>query len=173
MSDKVSVKMSDKLGFMMLSFMHETLYDLFRDAYKVLDAAGLEPGQKVLEVGCGPGFFTVPAAKIVGEGGSVHAIDIKPLAVEKVRHKIEEAGVANAQVTLTNATRTGLPDGSFDLVFVFGFHPPAKIMEVIWAEIHRVLKPGGALAVEGRQRPPDNLFQPVERRGDISRFKRV
>ncbi|MHA1360918.1 MAG: SAM-dependent methyltransferase [Candidatus Helarchaeota archaeon] len=76
------------------------LYGLFRDPYKVLDAAGLEPGQRALEVGCGPGFFTIPAAHIVGEKGSVLALDINPAAVEHVRRKIKEAGVTNARPRL-------------------------------------------------------------------------
>jgi len=46
----------------MMSFVHEDMYRVFRDPYKVLKAAGLKPGQEALEVGCGPGFFTIPAA---------------------------------------------------------------------------------------------------------------
>jgi len=80
---------TNRLNFKMMSFVHETLYSLFRDPYKVLNAAGLEPGQRVLEVGCGPGFFTILAAKIVGEG-SAHALDVNPLAVERVQQKIEQ-----------------------------------------------------------------------------------
>ncbi|MBE9471268.1 MAG: methyltransferase domain-containing protein, partial [Chloroflexi bacterium] len=74
--------MTNRMHFKMMSLVHETLYGLFRDPYKALNAAGLEPGQKVLEVGCGPGFFTIPAAKTVGEKGSVCALDISPLAIE-------------------------------------------------------------------------------------------
>ena len=93
-----------------MSFIHETLYGLFRDPYQVLNAAGLEPGQKVLEVGCGPGFFTIPAARIAGQEGSVLALDVNPLAVEHVQQKIERVGVTNAQVMLANAAQTDLPD---------------------------------------------------------------
>jgi ubiquinone/menaquinone biosynthesis C-methylase UbiE len=52
--------------------MHDNpLLPLVRNPYKLLKAAGLEEGQKVIEVGCGPGFFTIPAARIVGDEGHV------------------------------------------------------------------------------------------------------
>jgi ubiquinone/menaquinone biosynthesis C-methylase UbiE len=138
-----------------------------------LNAAGLEPGQKVLEVGCGPGFFTVPAGRIVGETGSVYALDISPLAIGKVRRKIEEAGVTNVKTILADAALTGLPDQSFDLVFLFGFAHPVGGLESILTELHRLLKPGGMLSVEGRLRPSSELFYPVKRQGRISRFRKV
>ena len=163
----------NRMSFRMMSFIHETLYGLFRDPYKALNAAGLASGQKVLEVGCGPGFFTVPAARIVGDEGSVLALDVNPLAVEHVQRKIETEGVTNAEVTLANAAQTGLPHQSFDLAFVFGFARPIGGMEAIWTELHRLLKAGGTLSVEGRLRPPDRLFQPVKRQGRISQFRKV
>jgi predicted methyltransferase len=58
---------TNEMNFKMMAFVHETLYGLFRDPTKALRDAGLEAGQTVLEVGCGPGFFTVPVARIVGE----------------------------------------------------------------------------------------------------------
>jgi ubiquinone/menaquinone biosynthesis C-methylase UbiE len=166
------MRQPNRMSFKMMSFVHETLYSLFRGPYKVLNAAGLEAGQKVLEVGCGPGFFTVPAAKIVGEEGSVLALDVNPLAVEHVQRKIEKKGVTNAEVTLANAARTDLLDQSFDLVFVFGFARPIGGMEAIWTELHRLLKTAGILSIEGRLQPPDRLFQPVKRRGRISQFRK-
>ena len=51
---------------------------------KTLEAAGLKVGQHVLEVGCGAGFFTVPAARLVGGTGLVHSIDLYPRAIEHV-----------------------------------------------------------------------------------------
>ncbi|RLE49590.1 MAG: hypothetical protein DRJ33_08105 [Candidatus Methanomethylicota archaeon] len=57
----------DRVHFRMISFVHDTLYGLLVNPYKLLNAAGLKPGQKALEVGCGRGFFTILAIKIVGE----------------------------------------------------------------------------------------------------------
>jgi len=164
---------TNRWHFKMMSFVHETLYGLFRDPYKVLRAAGLEPGQRVLEVGCGPGFFTIPAARIVGEEGSVLALDINPVAVEHVRRKIEEAGVTNARVIVADATGTELPAVGSDMAFVFGLARPVGGMAAIWAELHRLLKPQGILSVEGRIRPPGELFRFAKRQGRIAQFWKV
>jgi ubiquinone/menaquinone biosynthesis C-methylase UbiE len=167
------MSLSDKVHFKMMSLVHETLYGLFRDPYKALSAAGLEPGQKVLEVGCGPGFFTIPAARIVGEEGSVCALDVSPLAVERVRQKIEKEGATNVETVLADAAQTGLPDQSFDLVFVFGLAHPVGDVEIILDELHRLLKPGGILAIEGRPWPSNGLFRPLKRQERISQFRKV
>ena len=54
-------------SFRIISLMYDNpLLPYFRNPQRLLKAAGLKPGQKVLGVGCGPGFFTIPAAKIVG-----------------------------------------------------------------------------------------------------------
>jgi ubiquinone/menaquinone biosynthesis C-methylase UbiE len=160
------------MNFKMMSFIHETLYGLFRDPYKALSSAGLEPGQKVLEVGCGPGFFTVPAARIVGEEGSVLALDVNPLAVAHVQQKIDQAGVSNAQVIQAGAAQVDLPDQTVDLAFVFGLARAIGGLEAIWAELYRLLKPQGILSIEGRIRPPDRLFQFVTRQGRIVQFRK-
>ena len=164
---------TDKVHFKMMSFVHETLYGLFRDPYKALVAAGLESGQRVLEVGCGPGFFTVPAASVVGEQGRVWALDVNPLAIQKVLGKIERAGVTNVETVLADASQTGLPGQSFDLAFLFGFTHHRGSLDGILAETHRLLKPGGILSVEGMPWLSSELFDPVGRQGRISRFRKA
>ena len=174
--EKRKVSIADRIHFRLMSLVHEDLYRLFRDPYEVLKAAGVEPGQTVLEVGCGPGFFTVPAAKIVGEQGSVCALDINPLAIEKAEQKVNTSGAANVETLLADASQTGLPDQSFDLIFVFGFANPVGSMNDILTELHRLLKPGGILAVEGRRGQPQVAgarFSLLERQGRISRFKKI
>ncbi len=167
------MSLSDRVHFRMMSLVHETLYGLFRDPYQALDAAGLEPGQEVLEVGCGPGFFTVPAARIVGERGSVYALDVSPLAVERVQQKIEKERATNVETILADAAQTGLPDQRFDLIFVFGFAHSVGNMEDILTELHRLLRPGGILSIEGASSLSSELFYPLKRQGRISQFRKV
>ncbi|MGC8897625.1 MAG: class I SAM-dependent methyltransferase [Bacteroidota bacterium] len=136
-------------AFRMMSLMHDNiLLWIFRNPYKLLKAAGLKPAQRVLEVGCGPGFFTIPAAKIVGEKGIIYALDIHPLAIKRVQKKIRTERVGNVQTVLADATQTGLPDKSIDVAFLFGFVHHAKALESILLELRRVLKPDGMLSIE-------------------------
>jgi len=150
MSNKIEEKYHhSKFAFKIIPLMHHNpLLPYFRNPYKLLKAAGLKPGQKVLEVGYGPGFFTIPAARIVGEEGVVYAVDVHPPAIERVKEKIEIEGIKNAKPILANASDTGLSDQSVDLAFIFGLRYIAGGLENVIAEIHRILKPRGVLSFE-------------------------
>jgi ubiquinone/menaquinone biosynthesis C-methylase UbiE len=167
------VTIAERVHFRMLSLIHDDLYGVFRDPYEALRAAGLRTGQEVLEVGCGPGFFTIPAAKMVGDEGRVYALDINPLALGRVRQKVEQEGVTNVHTILTDAGQTGLPDESFDLIFVFGLGRAIGGADRIMGELHRLLRLGGTLSIEGRREPPSNLFQLVSREGRIAQYQRA
>jgi ubiquinone/menaquinone biosynthesis C-methylase UbiE len=167
------MSITDRVHFGMISIVHDTLYSLFLDPFDPLYTAGLKEGQIALEVGCGPGFFTIPAAEIVGPHGRIYAIDINPVAVEKVRQKVKRSGTANIHVIHADAAQTGLPPASFDFVFVFGFSHHADAMTDILPELERLLKPNGTLAVEGDLPVPGNRFRTVSRQGRITRFEKI
>jgi ubiquinone/menaquinone biosynthesis C-methylase UbiE len=163
----------DGIAFGCIRFMHETLYSLFRDADQMLHAAGLKPGLAVLEVGCGPGFFTLPAARIVGDSGSVYAIDLNRHAVEHVRRKITRAGATNVEVKQLDATDTGFPPSQFDLAFLFGFRRAVGGVDAVLREMHRVLRGGGLLSTEGPlSNEADPAFRLQTRKGRIFLYER-
>jgi ubiquinone/menaquinone biosynthesis C-methylase UbiE len=155
-------------AFRIISLMHDNpLIPIFRNPYRLLKAAGIKPGQKVLEVGCGPGFFTIPAAKIVGEEGSIYAVDVHPLAIKKVKEKVEREGIKNVNPILVNASDTGLPDQSIDLAFIFGLRYIAGGVENLISEMYRILKPEGVLSFEKTRGSEKKLISEVEREGFI------
>ena len=153
-------------SFRIIELMHDNrLLPYFKDPYKLLRAAGLEQGQKVLEVGCGPGYFTIPAAEIVGDEGVVYAVDVHPRAIERVKEKIAANGLRNVTPMLTNAAEMGLPDGSIDLAFLFGLRYIAGGLESVLTELHRVLKTGGKLSFEKTRGSEEKMTGEVERAG--------
>jgi ubiquinone/menaquinone biosynthesis C-methylase UbiE len=138
-----------KVAFWTITFMHDNpLLLLLKNPYKLLDVAGLKRGQKVLEVGCGPGFFTIPAARIVGEEGLVYAVDVNPYAIARVRGKVAREGIHNVTPLLANASDTGLPERSIDLAFLVGLGHIVGGQKKVLAEINRILRPGGVLSLQ-------------------------
>jgi ubiquinone/menaquinone biosynthesis C-methylase UbiE len=164
------MSIADRIHFGMMSLIHESIYGWVRDPCESLLAAGLAKGQTVLEVGCGPGHFTVPAARIVGSTGSLYALDVSPLAIGRVQKKVEKQGVTNVTLVLADAAHTGLPDASFDMVFVFGFR---RNRVDIRDELCRVLRPEGILATEGVLWPTVESLQATGQQGNIHRFTKV
>ena len=155
-----------RFAFWMITFMHDNpLLPIFRNPYKLLKTARLKPSQKVLEIGCGPGFFTIPAAKIVGDEGVIYAIDVHPLAIKRVQKKIHREGIKNVTPILANASDTGLPDRSVDLAFLFGLRYIAGGLGNVISEIHRILKPGGILSFEKTRGSEKKLIEEVKKGG--------
>ena len=152
--------------FWMITIMHDNpLLSILRNPYKVLKAAGLKPGQKVLEVGCGPGFFTLPAARIVGDEGTIYAIDTNPFAIERVKKKIAREKRQNIQPILGNASDTGLPNQSVDLAFFFGLPHIQGGLGNVLTEMRRILRPEGTIAFAKSRGSLDNLIKEIEREG--------
>ena len=133
---------------LMARVMDSSLRYRLSDPVRILEGAGLGPGLEVLEIGCGTGFFTVPAAELVGDEGHIYAVDPHPLAIEQVTRKIQDAGLANVRLIRADATEAGLASGCVDLVLLFGVIPaPIIPLERLLAEIHRLLRVEGVLAV--------------------------
>lgn len=133
---------------LMALVMDSPLRRKLNDPIEALTAAGLRPGIKLLEVGCGTGFFTIPAAHMVGSQGRVHAIDLHPLALEEVARKRKEAQLENVAILEADAVDTGFPGNEFDVVLLFGIIPsPTLPLRKLLPEMNRVLKDNGTMAV--------------------------
>ncbi len=141
------MSLSEKIHFKMVSFVHETLYSIFVNPYRLLEQTGLKLDHVVLEVGCGPGHYTIPASKIVGENGFIYAIDINPFAIESVNKKISKSGVKNVKALVVSAYDTNLDDQSIDLAFLFGVRHVLDYTKVK-NEMCRIMKNEGILAIQ-------------------------
>jgi arsenite methyltransferase len=107
----------------------------------------LEPGERVLDLGSGAGTDSLIAAQMVGAGGSVTGIDMTPQMLAKARAAAAEMGAANVEFVEAEAERLPFPDASFDFVISNGVIDLIPDKDVVFAELHRVLAPGGRMQI--------------------------
>ena len=148
---------------------------------KILRGADVQAGQTVLEVGCGTGFFTIPAAKLIGDQGRLVAMDALSDYTKKVSNKVASEGLKNVRVVKRDALDTRLDDASMDKVLLFGVLPyPSLPLNLLLPEMHRVLKPEGSLAVwlfpisgwVPRSILQSRLFEYVGKRNGVYNYRR-
>lgn len=155
-------------------FAWPRLYDLLllvltrgrKRAYReeLLDVAGVAPGHRVLDVGCGTGAQTVAAGRRVRPGGTAVGVDLSPDMLAVARRKARRAGIG---VAFHHADAAALPfdDGRFDVVTITTvLHAvPERRRRLCLAESSRVLRSGGRLLLV------DYAGDPEDRRGWIAK----
>jgi ubiquinone/menaquinone biosynthesis C-methylase UbiE len=140
------------------TFLDSDLRRRLQPPESIITRSGVETGMRVLEVGCGSGVFTTAVARTVGEYGTVFALDIQAEMLEKLQEKLnrpENQDIKN--VTLLHESAYGLPfvNGSLDLVYMVAAFQEIPDKPKALAEIKRVLKPGGCLAISEFLPDPD------------------
>lgn len=126
-----------------------SVFKIFRDIEKEINFSVLKSGYKVLDFGCGLGFNTIPASKIVGHEGKIFALDNNKKAIGIVRKKIENRKLKNIGTILSDCD-TSLGDNTIDIVFLHNTFPMIKNKKDVLKEIHRVLKNKGKLSYISR-----------------------
>ncbi len=106
----------------------------------------LRQGMKVVDIGCGPGYFTLPLAKLVGERGQVYAVDLQQGMLDIVEEKIQNDFLKN-RIVLHRSDRgkIGLKEHDFDFVLSFWMLHEVPDQQQMLAEIKSLLRPGGHL----------------------------
>lgn len=134
------------------------------EPHKTIAAAGINEGQIVLELGCGPGFFTEYIAETVGPSGKVVSQDIQRQMLAKLKKRMAHFPVSNnIEILLANSSDLGLSANSIDVVFAANvFEEVAKEGEMAGTagELLRVLKPQGHIFF-GEHRLPDSLLKSI------------
>ena len=111
-------------------------------------ALGARRGERGLDVGCGPAFLTCELGQEVGPTGRIVGLDESPEMLAAARARIAREGLADrAEVRQGDAGRLAFPDASFDFVTVVQVYLYVADVAGALAEVARVLRPGGRLAV--------------------------
>jgi ubiquinone/menaquinone biosynthesis C-methylase UbiE len=122
----------------------DSYHDYFGE--RLVELAGVEPGDSVLDLACGRGAALLPAARRAGDGGVVLGVDLSPAMVSLAANELVGAGLRGS-ARVMDAERLELEDASYDVALcafgLFFFPDP----EAAIAELFRVVRPGGTIAV--------------------------
>jgi arsenite methyltransferase len=110
-------------------------------------AGRLQPGERVVDVGCGGGIDSLVAAKMVGAAGRVIGVDMTPAMLAKARTSAAEAGMTNVDFREGFGEALPVEDGWADVVISNGVLNLMPDKDAALHEMARVLKPGGRLQI--------------------------
>jgi len=127
-----------------------------------------QPGQTILDLGCGAGFDTLLAARRVGASGKVIGVDMTPEMIAKARTNAEILGLANVEFVLCEIETLPLADSSVDLVISNGVFNLCPDKPRVLSEVFQALKPGGRLQMADILLEPQVTPEEAARKGSWS-----
>jgi arsenite methyltransferase len=130
-----------------LAAVPESAVESFAGVANPFSLGRLNRGERVLDLGSGAGTDSLVAAQMVGEDGHVTGIDMTPAMLAKARAAASEMGATNIEFVEGEAEHLPFPDASFDVVISNGVIDLIPDKDAVFAEINRVLVPGGRIQV--------------------------
>lgn len=135
----------------------------FQNPEQILERAGIKCGMNVADIGAGTGFFSIPAAKIVGSEGKVYAVDIQSEMLAKLGEKARMEGAENIQSVPSKENEIPLRSESMDAALLIDvFHELEG--DATLREAHRLLKEEGKLVVVDWKKEATPHGPPIEER---------
>ena len=147
MANEKKLKPMPNYAFKLMTLSYK-LYGLIHNTQRDLNKIPIKEGLTVVDYGCGPGRYTLPAAKLVGSKGRVFAVDTHPLAIKTIKEKAAGESLTNIETILVDSYNTGIPESSVDLVLLIDTLPLIKDYNAMFREMHRILKQDGFLFIE-------------------------
>lgn len=132
------------------------LRNLILSPGKLMQQMALTSEMTVLEVGPGPGYFSVPVARFLEKGKLVLA-DIQPEMLEKAKKRIKKRGIKNVEYQVCDGEKFDLPNNHFDRIFLVTVLGEVENKEQYLFEFFRMLKPGGWLCIAEQAGDPDKM----------------
>jgi len=130
----------------------------------LIDRLPLEPGDTAADLGAGTGYFSLPMAERVGQGGRVLAVDIQPEMLQIINARLEQDGIGNVDTILATESDPRLPADSVDLLLmVDAYHEFSYPFEVMQGVVEG-LRPGGRVVlIEYRGEDPMVPIKPLHK----------
>jgi arsenite methyltransferase len=125
----------------------DTAVESFAGVANPFSRGRLAPGEDVLDIGCGAGTDTLVAAQMVAPAGRVTGIDMTPEMLSRARAAATEMGAGNVDFVEGDVEKLPFPAESFDVVISNGVIDLIPDKDAVFAELYRVLRPGGRLQI--------------------------
>ena len=129
------------------------------------ETLGLKPGLTVIDYGCGPARYIEFASNAVGKAGRVIAVDVHPLAVAKVKEKIERLNLLNVEAVLAEKYTTSISDEIADIVYALDLFHMIEQPNVFLKELSRLVKKDGIIIIEDGHQLRTDTIQKIENSG--------
>ena len=147
-------KPKPNLDFKIMALTYK-IRDFLLPRMKILEEVGIKPGFHVLDYGCGPGSYIIPLTELVGSSGKIYALDIHPLAIQRVRDIAAKNKLTNVD-TIHSGCKTGLPNEIIDVILLYDILHNLGDSSRVLKELHRVLKPSGILSFNDHHMKEEN-----------------
>ncbi|VAX39371.1 hypothetical protein MNBD_PLANCTO03-493 [hydrothermal vent metagenome] len=128
--------------------------EIYHARAEIVSAVGLQPGQRVADIGAGTGLFLEPFAEAVGSTGRVYALDIVPAFIDHMAARAAHLGLPQVEARLSSERSIDLPTNSIDAAFVCDVYHHFEYPRSSLASIYSALRPGGQLVVIDFRRIP-------------------
>lgn len=139
---------------------------------ELLIRLGIKNGDTVADIGCGIGYFSFPAAELVGKQGYVYAVDIVPELLAEIQKKIASETIGNMQVILSDENNFKLESEKIDFLFTCNVLHETENISSFLQEAKQVLKRHGRLAIIDWRKIKSNDGPPIEHRLDEHEVER-
>lgn len=131
---------------------------------KTLIRLGLHEGDIMADIGCGIGYFSIPASQIVGDSGKVYALDISTEMLKEVETKARENKNSNLKTVLTEENNLKLEEGKITFAFICNVLHEAEELEKFLGEVKKIISSKGKIAIVEWQKIKSEYGPPIEHR---------
>ena len=153
------------VAFKAMTFIMKLMDVLVQYSRKNFETLELKPGQTVIDYGCGPARYIEFASNAVGNAGRVIAVDVHPLAIAKVKEKIEKQNLLNVEAVLAENYSTPIGTEIADIVYALDMFHMIEQPNDFLKELSRLAKRDGTIIIEDGHQSRTDTIQKIEKSG--------
>jgi cyclopropane fatty-acyl-phospholipid synthase-like methyltransferase len=147
--------------------------DSWQKPEEIIKTIGLKPGQTIVDIGAGDGYFMRRFARAVSPAGKAIGLEIKADLVEKMNEDARNAGLANYEARLVATDDPKLAPGSIDVIFLCDTYHHIDSRVDYFRKVRHALKPGGRLVILDMVRSKKNTDHSVIREDVIEELRQA